>query len=239
MDDGVPFFVPCLFSGFSGIREFLENKRSFRDILSYISGVFLSFIITSRKLRIIKEINNKLGRSKNIKIFGEKFWYVRTNYSTTRRNVEEESWEISGENYRLNVSREIVSPVPRDYRNIRARSIDRCSFAISRLCARIDEFFTKPNASVLKRFYFIPPARWTSLLSVFVIRHLHSTCIFLIVFKSTAREWDESRDIHIRIFAIYPYDIDDTEYVVLARILVYCYLIWRKELRILELQNFF
>lgn len=53
MDDGVPFFVPCLFSGFSGIREFLENKRSFRDILSYISGgrVFLSFIIHVEEIK--------------------------------------------------------------------------------------------------------------------------------------------------------------------------------------------
>lgn len=106
MDDGVPFFVPCLFSGFSGIREFLENKRSFRDILSYISGgrVFLSFIITSRKLRIIKEINNKLGEVRILKSSEKSFdmleRIIRRRDGMSKRKVEKYLEKITVSTYR-------------------------------------------------------------------------------------------------------------------------------------------
>lgn len=110
-----------------------------------------------------------------------KYWYLlilellyaRSKVDDEMECQREESWKISSrENYHLNASREIVPG-----------SIEAAA-SRSRLCARIDEFFTKPNASVLKRFYFIPSDVFSS--HVFVTRHLHSARVFLIVFKSTA-----------------------------------------------------
>lgn len=160
-------------------------------------------MITLKFYYYVGEINNELGEVlrrilkrvsleevliSDVRIIVCSFQSRRRD-GTLKRKVERYLEKIT-----VSTCREIVSPVDRSIGAAALRSL---------LCARIDEFFTKPNASVLKRFYFISLD-----VSVFVI-HLHSTRIFLIVFKSTAWERDEPRDSYIRIFAIYPHDIDD------------------------------
>lgn len=120
---------------------------------------------------------------------------VRSNYSFVLK-INEEMWKrkvgkYSRENYPANVL---------TYREKLFRSIEALR---SRLCARIDEFFTKPSASVLKRFYFIP------LLRIFVIRHLHSALYPSDSFQIHSMGMGWISRYNIRIFAIYPYDIDD------------------------------
>ena len=160
-----------------------------------------------------------------------KYWYLlilellyaRSKVDDEMECQREESWKISSrENYHLNASREIVPG-----------SIGAAA-SRSRLCARIDEFFTKPNASVLKRFYFIPSDVFSS--HVFVTRHLHSARVFLIVFKSTAMGNGMNLEIPIfRIFPIYPYDIDD---IPLFWPGSSCIIIWGYEGRIVRIKIF-
>lgn len=155
-------------------------------------------MITLKFYYYVEEINNELGevlrRILKRSIFEGSFdigryicsFQSRRRDGTLKRKVERYLEKIT-------VSRNCFS----------RRSIDRgCSFAISSLCKNWWVFHKAERIrfkTVL--FHFIARLR---------IRNTFAFhCIFLIVFKSTAWERDEPRDSYIRIFAIYPHDIDD------------------------------
>lgn len=155
-------------------------------------------MITLKFYYYVGEINNELGevlrRILKRNIFGGSFDIGRyiCSFQSRRRDGT-----LKARGKLKDISRKLPC------REIVSRSIDRgCSFAISSLCKNWWVFHKAERIrfkTVL--FHFIGRLR---------IRNTFAFhCIFLIVFKSTAWERDEPRDSYIRIFAIYPHDIDD------------------------------